>query len=79
MDNVGFIGLGNMGLGMANNILEKNMELNVYNRTKSKIDLLNEGNIINVNVIRVTLNELIKSITTIKPRTKASLPISARD
>ena len=46
MDNVGFIGLGNMGLGMANNILMKNKELNVYNRTKSKIDLLNEGNII---------------------------------
>ncbi|MFL2677371.1 MAG: NAD(P)-dependent oxidoreductase [Dehalococcoidia bacterium] len=46
MDNVGFIGLGNMGLGMANNILMKNKELNVYNRTKSKIDLLNEGKII---------------------------------
>ena len=46
MNNIGFIGLGNMGLGMANNILIKNKELNVYSRSKSKIDLLGEGNII---------------------------------
>ena len=46
MNNIGFVGLGNMGFGMANNILKKNKELNVYSRTKSKIELLGEGNII---------------------------------
>lgn len=46
MNNIGFIGLGNMGLGMANNILIKNKEINIYSRSKSKIDLLGEGNII---------------------------------
>ena len=40
MDNIGFIGLGNMGLGMANNILKKNDELNVFTRTRSKLDKL---------------------------------------
>ena len=46
MDNIGFIGLGNMGLGMANNILKNKNELNVFTRTKSKIEKLIDGNII---------------------------------
>ena len=46
MDNIGFIGLGNMGLGMANNILKKNDELNVFTRTRSKLDKLIGGNVI---------------------------------
>lgn len=33
---VGFIGLGNMGLGMAQNLLKAGHELTVYNRTPSK-------------------------------------------
>src|SRR5215213_399039 len=33
---LGFIGLGNMGLGMACNLAEKGYELVVYNRTKDK-------------------------------------------
>ena len=45
MDNIGFIGLGNMGLGMANNILKKNDELNVFTRTRSKLDKLIGGNV----------------------------------
>ena len=46
MDNIGFIGLGNMGLGMANNILKNNNELNVFTRNKSKLEKLIDGNVI---------------------------------
>ncbi len=35
---VGFIGLGNMGRGMANNLLKKGADLTVYTRTKAKVD-----------------------------------------
>ena len=35
---VGFIGLGIMGSGMANNLLAKGFELTVWNRTISKTD-----------------------------------------
>lgn len=35
---VGFIGLGNMGSGMANNVLKAGFELYVYNRTRSKAE-----------------------------------------
>ena len=38
--NVGFIGLGNMGQGMADNLLEKGTNLTVYTRTKSKIEAM---------------------------------------
>ncbi|HWF91938.1 MAG TPA: NAD(P)-dependent oxidoreductase, partial [Terriglobales bacterium] len=37
---VGFIGLGNMGLGMAANLLKAGHEVTVYNRTASKADPL---------------------------------------
>lgn len=37
---VGFIGLGNMGVGMAANLLKAGHEVTVYNRTASKADLL---------------------------------------
>ncbi|MEC7880845.1 MAG: NAD(P)-dependent oxidoreductase [Chloroflexota bacterium] len=37
MSKVGFIGLGNMGSGMANNLVEKGAYLNVFTRTKSKM------------------------------------------
>lgn len=36
MTTVAFIGLGNMGLGMANRLLEAGHDLRVYNRTSSK-------------------------------------------
>ncbi len=36
--NVGFIGLGIMGSSMATNIANKGFDLNVYNRTKSKLE-----------------------------------------
>ena len=33
---VGFIGLGNMGSGMARNLIDKGHTLTVYNRTQSR-------------------------------------------
>lgn len=39
---VGFIGLGNMGLGMAQNLLRKGTDLTVYSRTESKVDALTQ-------------------------------------
>ena len=38
--NIGFIGLGNMGQGMADNLLEKGTSLTVYTRTKSKLEAM---------------------------------------
>ncbi len=35
-----FIGLGNMGIGMAQNLLNAGYQLNVYNRTKNKSEAL---------------------------------------
>ena len=37
---VGFIGLGNMGLGMASNLLAKGANLTVHNRSQNKVDEL---------------------------------------
>src|SRR5450631_1397754 len=40
MSRVAFVGLGRMGQGMANRLLETGHELNVYNRTASRADAL---------------------------------------
>lgn len=40
MLKIAFIGLGNMGIGMAQNLLNANYSLNVYNRTKEKSSAL---------------------------------------
>ena len=40
MQSIGFIGLGTMGLPMAENILKKGFELIVYNRTRSRAEAL---------------------------------------
>ncbi|MDA1280874.1 MAG: NAD(P)-dependent oxidoreductase [Chloroflexi bacterium] len=37
---VGFIGLGNMGQGMVNNLLQKGADLTVFTRTQSKIEAM---------------------------------------
>ncbi len=37
---VGFIGLGNMGFGIAQNLLRAGHQLTVYNRTRSKAEAL---------------------------------------
>ncbi|MBU97149.1 MAG: NAD(P)-dependent oxidoreductase, partial [SAR202 cluster bacterium] len=37
---VGFIGLGNMGQGMVDNLLEKGADLTVFTRTQSKIEAM---------------------------------------
>lgn len=38
--HIGFIGLGNMGLPMATNLLEAGLEVTVYNRTRSRAEQL---------------------------------------
>ena len=38
--SVGFVGLGNMGQGMADNLLEKGADLTVFTRTPSKIEAM---------------------------------------
>lgn len=38
--NIGFIGLGNMGIGMARNLLRAGHSLTVYNRTRSRAEFL---------------------------------------
>lgn len=38
--SVGFVGLGNMGQGMVNNLLEKDADLTVFTRTQSKIEAM---------------------------------------
>jgi len=38
----GFIGLGNMGTVMVNNLIEKNVALHVYNRTRDKMKAFSE-------------------------------------
>ena len=37
---VGFAGLGNMGGGMARNVLQAGFELFVYNRTRAKAEAI---------------------------------------
>jgi 3-hydroxyisobutyrate dehydrogenase-like beta-hydroxyacid dehydrogenase len=37
---VGFIGLGNMGQGMADNLLKKGSDLTVFTRTRAKVDAM---------------------------------------
>ena len=39
---VAFIGLGNMGLGMARNLVKAGMDVTVWNRTASKMEPLVE-------------------------------------
>ena len=41
--DVGFIGLGNMGVAMARNLLKAGHSLRVYNRTRSRATLEKEG------------------------------------
>ncbi|MDB4903281.1 MAG: 6-phosphogluconate dehydrogenase [Mucilaginibacter sp.] len=42
---IGFIGLGNMGINMAKNLISEGYHLQVYNRTISKADELEKGSI----------------------------------
>lgn len=42
---IGFIGLGNMGIAMAKNLIEAGYHLQVYNRTASKADVLDAAHI----------------------------------
>jgi 3-hydroxyisobutyrate dehydrogenase-like beta-hydroxyacid dehydrogenase len=38
--NIGFIGLGNMGFGMATNLIKAGYEVSAYNRSQEKVDAL---------------------------------------
>lgn len=38
MFKIAFIGLGNMGIGMAQNLINAKYQLNIYNRTQEKAD-----------------------------------------
>jgi 3-hydroxyisobutyrate dehydrogenase-like beta-hydroxyacid dehydrogenase len=40
--SVGFVGLGNMGQGMADNLLNKGADLTVFNRSQSKVEAMIE-------------------------------------
>lgn len=53
---LGWIGLGNMGLPMADKLLEAGYKMTVYNRTKEKADLLVEKGAVRAN----SLKELAK-------------------
>ena len=74
MDNIGFIGLGNMGLGMANNILKKNDELNVFTRTRSKLDKLIGGNVIEHDSIK-SIASKCNILLTCLPNIDASIEV----
>ena len=55
--NIGFIGLGNLGLPIAENILKKRSELFVYNRTTSKAQpLVDKGAIMCKNIKELSQN-----------------------
>jgi len=42
---IGFVGLGNMGINMAKNLIEAGYHLQVYNRTMAKADQLDQQSI----------------------------------
>ena len=55
---IGFVGLGNMGQGMADNLLSKNADLTVFTRTKSKIDSMIKKGAKGA----VSLSDLVKNV-----------------
>ena len=50
--NIGFIGLGNLGMPLAENIFEKHEQLFVYNRTAAKAQPLVEKGAMKCNSIK---------------------------
>ena len=58
---IGFVGLGNMGQGMADNLLSKNADLTVFTRTKSKIDSMIKKGAKGA----VSLSDLVKNVDVI--------------
>jgi len=44
-NKIGFIGLGNMGIHMANNLIKAGYHLQVYNRTEAKILELDQASV----------------------------------
>lgn len=57
MQNIGWIGLGKMGMLMAQNLIDEGYQLKVYNRTKGKADLWLDNGVIEVNAPSTLLAE----------------------
>ena len=74
MNRIGFIGLGNMGQGMATNLLDNGVKLTVFTRSKDKISSMEQKGANGA----YTLEELTNNsdiIFTCLPDTKTSLEI----
>ncbi len=74
MNKVGFIGLGNMGQGMANNLLEKGADLTVYTRSREKIIAMEKVGAKGASSIQ-ELAEKCDIILTCLPDTETSIEI----
>lgn len=58
--NIGFIGLGNMGHGMATNLLKAGHQITVYNRSPGKAEaLVQQGAIAACNVAEASTGEVV--------------------
>ena len=71
---IGFVGLGNMGQGMADNLLSKKTDLTVFTRTKSKIDSMIKKGAKGANSLRELVNN-VDVIMTCLPDVATSLDV----
>lgn len=74
MNRIGFIGLGNMGQGMANNLLNKGANLTVFTRNKEKISAMEKLGANGAYTLK-ELSDKSDIILTCLPDTKTSLEI----
>lgn len=74
MNRIGFIGLGNMGQGMANNLLNKGANLTVFTRNKEKISAMEKLGANGAYTLK-DLSNKSDIILTCLPDTKTSLEI----
>ena len=72
--NIGFIGLGNMGQGMANNLLNKGANLTVFTRNKEKISAMEKLGANGAYTLK-DLSNKSDIILTCLPDTKTSIEI----
>ena len=74
MNRIGFIGLGNMGQGMANNLLNKGANLTVFTRNKEKISAMEKLGANGAYTLK-DLSNKSDIILTCLPDTKTSIEI----
>ncbi len=74
MNRIGFIGLGNMGQGMANNLLKKGANLTVFTRNKEKISAMEKLGANGAYTLK-DLSNKSDIILTCLPDTKTSIEI----